>query len=75
MWSKSNDVKKMSDEINRNYSDIEKWIETFFPDYAKSNNSLTGRNKFLIEAMNRLLDCLRVQKVKRSESWLYQEKI
>ena len=66
MKQKWSDVKKMSDEINRNYSDIEKWIETFFPDYAKSNNSLRGRNKFWIEAMNRLLDCLRVQKVKRS---------
>lgn len=47
-------VIKMSDLINRNYSDIEKWIETFFPHSAKNSNSLKGRYKFWIEVMNKL---------------------
>lgn len=49
-------------------------LKHFFPDYAKSSNSLRGRDKFWIEVMNRLLDCLRVQIVKRSESYEYIRK-
>jgi len=55
----------MRDEIKRNYSDIEKRIVKKFSYHTQSSNSLRGRDKFRIEVIKRLLDCLIIQLLKR----------
>lgn len=61
--------KKISFDINRNQSDIEKWIATFFFFFFKLYfSSLRRKEKFWIEVMNSSLDCSIIQLMKRSES-------